>query len=40
MLAQIPIEPKLAAAAEKGMIELFEGDWLTEIETILKDMIK
>ena len=40
MLAQIPIEPKLAAAADKGMIELFEGDWLSEVETILKDMIK
>ena len=40
MLAQIPIEPKLAAAADKGMIELFEGDWLAKIEEILKEMIK
>ena len=26
--AAIPINPKLAAACDKGMIELFEGDWL------------
>ncbi|HNX14336.1 MAG TPA: Mrp/NBP35 family ATP-binding protein [Oscillospiraceae bacterium] len=26
--ARIPINPKLAAACDKGMIELFEGDWL------------
>ena len=29
--AQIPINPKLAAACDKGLIELFEGDWLDEI---------
>lgn len=29
--AQIPINPKLAAACDKGFIELFEGDWLDEI---------
>ena len=40
MLAQIPIEPKLAAAADKGMIELFEGDWLAKIKEKLKEMIK
>ena len=26
--ARLPIDPKLAAACDKGMIELFEGDWL------------
>ncbi len=31
-VARIPIEPKLTAAADKGMIELFEGDWLQNIE--------
>lgn len=30
-VAKLPIHPKLAAAADKGMIELFEGDWLDEI---------
>ncbi len=29
--AQIPINPKLAAAADKGTIELFEGDWLDKL---------
>ncbi|MBR5372215.1 MAG: Mrp/NBP35 family ATP-binding protein [Oscillospiraceae bacterium] len=28
VLGQIPMNPKLAAACDKGMIELFEGDWL------------
>lgn len=29
-VARIPIDPKLAAAVDAGMIELFEGDWLDE----------
>jgi Mrp family chromosome partitioning ATPase len=28
VLASLPIDPKLAAACDKGMIELFEGNWL------------
>ena len=28
VLGRIPMDPKLAAACDKGMIELFEGDWL------------
>lgn len=28
VLGRLPIEPKLAAACDRGMIELFEGDWL------------
>ncbi len=31
VLAQIPVNPKLAAACDKGLIELFEGDWLDEL---------
>ena len=27
-VAQIPIDPKLAAACDAGMIELFDGNWL------------
>jgi len=27
-VCRIPIQPKLAAACDAGMIELFEGDWL------------
>lgn len=29
-VARIPVDPKLAAAVDAGMIELFEGDWLDE----------
>lgn len=29
VLGKIPMNPKLAAACDKGMVELFEGDWLT-----------
>ena len=28
VLGRLPINPKLAAACDKGMIELYEGDWL------------
>lgn len=28
VLGRLPIDPKLAAACDKGMIELFEGEWL------------
>ena len=33
---RVPVEPKLAAAMDKGMIELFEGDWLKAIEDKLE----
>ena len=29
--ARLPINPKLAAACDKGAIELFEGNWLDEM---------
>ncbi len=29
--ARLPINPKLAAACDKGMIELFEGDWMEKL---------
>lgn len=36
-IARIPINPKLAAACDKGALELFEGDWLDGItENIIK----
>ncbi len=28
VIARLPIDPKLAAAADKGTVELFEGNWL------------
>lgn len=31
VIARLPIDPKLAAAADKGTVELFEGNWLDEM---------
>ena len=36
ILAKMPIDPKIAAACDKGMIELFDGDWLDNIAEILE----
>ncbi len=30
-ISKMPINPKLASLCDKGMIELFEGDWLNKI---------
>lgn len=38
ILARLPIDPKLAAACDRGMIELFEGDWMDEAAKKLEDM--
>ena len=34
-IARIPLDRKLAAACDKGMIELFEGDWLDELYSVI-----
>jgi hypothetical protein len=36
-VARIPVNPKLTAASDRGMIELFEGDWLDELADELLD---
>lgn len=36
-VARIPVNPKLTAASDKGMIELFEGNWLNELADELLD---
>ena len=36
VLAKLPIDPKLTAASDKGMIELFEGDWLDSLAKLLE----
>ncbi len=36
VLAKLPINPKIAAACDKGMIELFDGEWLDSIVPILE----
>ena len=39
MLGQLPIDQKLAAGCDAGMVELFEGNWLDEAaKVIFKDM--
>lgn len=31
VIARLPIDPKLASAADKGTVELFDGNWLDEV---------
>ena len=38
VLAKLPIDPKIATACDKGMIELFDGDWFESIAEILEKM--
>jgi Mrp family chromosome partitioning ATPase len=38
VLGRLPIDPKLAAASDAGLIELFDGDWLQKAaETLAGD---
>ncbi|MCH5278788.1 MAG: Mrp/NBP35 family ATP-binding protein [Christensenellaceae bacterium] len=37
--ARLPINPKLAAACDEGLIELYEGDWLDGITKSLQKML-
>jgi Mrp family chromosome partitioning ATPase len=36
VLAKLPIDSKLTAASDRGMIELFEGDWLDSLAKTLE----
>jgi Mrp family chromosome partitioning ATPase len=36
VLARLPIDTKIAAACDSGLIELFEGDWLEKAADILE----
>jgi Mrp family chromosome partitioning ATPase len=38
ILAKMPIDPKIAAACDKGMIELFDNDWLDNIAEMLEKL--
>ncbi|HIU25633.1 MAG TPA: Mrp/NBP35 family ATP-binding protein [Candidatus Copromorpha excrementigallinarum] len=38
VLGRIPIDPRLAAACDRGMIETFEGNWLEEAADRLEKM--
>ncbi|HPU62648.1 MAG TPA: Mrp/NBP35 family ATP-binding protein [Mobilitalea sp.] len=39
VLAKLPIDPKISAACDKGMIELCEGDWFNSVANILEELI-
>ena len=38
VLAKLPIDPKISAACDRGMIELFDGNWLEPVAKILEKM--
>ncbi|HHU91424.1 MAG TPA: Mrp/NBP35 family ATP-binding protein [Clostridiaceae bacterium] len=38
VLAKLPIDPKISAACDKGMIELFDGNWFDPVSKILVQM--
>jgi Mrp family chromosome partitioning ATPase/predicted Fe-Mo cluster-binding NifX family protein len=38
VLAKLPIDPKISAACDKGMIEFFDGDWLAPVAKMLAKM--
>ena len=38
VLGKIPIDPRISTASDKGMIELFEGDWLDDAVEYLSKM--
>ena len=40
ILAKMPIDTRIAEACDKGMIELFEGEWLDNIVEILEKLVK
>lgn len=39
VLGKLPIEPKISAACDKGLIELFEGNWLDPVAQVLEQML-
>ena len=39
ILARLPIDPKIAEACDRGMIESYQGDYLGKIGEILEQMI-
>lgn len=39
-VARLPINPKLSAAVDKGMIELYEGDWLDEVSGRIQSLVE
>lgn len=40
VLAKLPINSKISTACDRGMIELFDGDWLEPVAAILEEKIQ
>jgi len=40
VLAKLPIDPKISAACDKGMMELFDGEPLASVAKILEEGIE
>ncbi len=40
VLARLPIDPKIAGACDRGLIELYEGSWLDPVAKLLEEMGK
>jgi Mrp family chromosome partitioning ATPase len=40
VLAQLPIDPELASLCDKGVIELFEGDYLERAADFIESAMK
>ncbi|SET34021.1 Chromosome partitioning ATPase, Mrp family, contains Fe-S cluster [Natronincola peptidivorans] len=40
VLAKLPIDPKLAVACDRGMIEFYEGDWFDNMVKILEEDVE
>jgi len=39
-ISKLPINPKIAAACDKGMIELFDGNWLDNMTDMLEKILE
>lgn len=40
VLTKLPINPKISAACDKGLIELYEGDWFDPVTEVLCSLLK
>ena len=38
VLARLPMDPTLASACDRGVIELFEGDWLESTADLIEGL--
>jgi len=40
VMAKLPIDPKIAAACDQGMIEFYENNWLDRVADVLAASIE